>query len=182
MTDKEQDDIEQKEDDLISEERVDINTENGENEVLRAQILDLQDKVLRVMAESENTKRRYEKQIDEVREYAITNFAKDLLGVADNLSRAIKYMPLNLEGEVKSMFGGIEMTQKELHDVLLRYGIEPIEPMKGTIFDPNNHEAVLKIPADADNLAGTVGEMVQIGYRLKNRLLRPASVTVFSSM
>ncbi len=142
------------------------------------QITDLKDKLLRALAENENVRRRAERQQSEASQYAITGFARDVLSIADNLHRALEAVPEsardNAEGE--SFVSGIEMTERELLSSLERHGIRKIVP-EGEKFDHNLHQAVFEVE-DTDAPPGTVVQVVQPGYVIKDRLLRPAMVGV----
>lgn len=142
------------------------------------QIADLKDKLLRALAENENVRRRAERQQGEASQYAIAGFARDVLSIADNLHRALEAVPesvrSNSEGE--TFVSGIEMTERELLSSLERHGIRKIVP-EGEKFDHNLHQAVFEVE-DTDAPAGTVVQVVQPGYVIKDRLLRPAMVGV----
>lgn len=142
------------------------------------QIAELKDKLLRALAENENVRRRAERQQSEAGQYAITSFARDVLSIADNLHRALDAIPQgirdNADGE--TFVSGIEMTERELLASLERHGIRKIVP-EGEKFDHNLHQAVFEVE-DTDAPAGTVVQVVQPGYVIKDRLLRPAMVGV----
>jgi molecular chaperone GrpE len=144
----------------------------SEIEELKSQIELLKDKALRTVAESDNTRKRLEKMIDDARDYSIVSFAKDLLAVMDNLGRALEY-----RDKIDSVLTGVDMTKLELETVLKKYGIEALEPSIGDKFDYNNHHAVSQVVTDEQDSDSIVGVM-QVGYRIKDRLLRPALVTV----
>jgi molecular chaperone GrpE len=147
-------------------------------EALRAEIASLKDQVLRVAAEAENTKRRAEKEANDSRAYAIQKFARDLLGVADNLQRAMQHAPKDAADPlVKNLAIGLEMTEKELVGAFERNGLKKLDPPRGAKFDPHQHQAVQEQPA-ADVGAGGVLEVIQPGYELFGRLVRPAMVIV----
>lgn len=144
------------------------------------EIAGLKDKLLRAMAETENTRRRAEREKAEAQKFGITRFARDVLSVADNLSRALQALPEEARGEapepVKNLVTGIEMTARELEQVLGNHGVTPVSPA-GERFDPNFHQAMAEVPS-AEHPAGTVVDVYQVGYRIDDRLLRPAMVTV----
>lgn len=148
-----------------------------EKEDLKSQVTQLSDKLLRSMAEAENMRRRYEKMVEDTREYAIVNFAKDLLGVMDNLSRALAHKPEQLDIQTKGIFEGVVMTKDELNSVFKKHGLQPIEPAPGEKFDYNLHHAISQVATDEYN-QDTVVNLMQAGYKMKDRLLRPASVIV----
>jgi len=132
------------------------------------------DRYLRLSAEMENYKKRVEKEKSETYKFANENILKDLLPVLDNLERALEHG--RETGNLKALLDGIEVTHKSFWTVLEKYGITRIEAM-GEAFAPNHHEAVM-VQEDAQRPAGQVISQLQIGYRLHNRLVRPAMVVV----
>ncbi len=142
----------------------------GELEEARQQILYAQ-------AETQNVRRRLEKDAQDARAYAATNFARDVLSVADNLSRALDAMPAAMREDegYKSLIIGLEATQRELMSVFERNGITRIAAM-GLPLDPNQHQAMVELPSDVE--PGTIVQEMQAGYMIKDRLLRPALVAV----
>lgn len=145
----------------------------------KAIIDDLNDKVLRAMAEAQNTRRRADIDIQNAKSFSIQSFAKDLLGVMDNLYRAVETVSEEDAAEspkLKSIKDGVEITKKEMIQVFERSGIKRINP-QGEAFDPNLHQAISQVP-DANVAPGTVMQVLQDGYILKDRLLRPALVVV----
>ncbi|MCC8398277.1 MAG: nucleotide exchange factor GrpE [Rickettsia endosymbiont of Labidopullus appendiculatus] len=144
---------------------------------LKSQIEILQDKLLRTIAESDNTRKRLEKSIEEAKDYAIFSFAKDLLSVNDNLSRALEHKPQNMEGDLANIITGVEMTKSELTSILQKHGLESIEPLLGEKFDYNIHHAISQIVSDEYDQDSVIAVM-QSGYKIKDRLLRPAIVQV----
>ena len=147
-------------------------------DTLRAEVASLKDQMLRVAAEAENTKRRAERDANDSRAYAIQKFARDLLGVADNLQRAMMHAPTDAADPlVKNLAIGLEMTEKELMGAFERNGLKKLEPVRGTKFDPHQHQAIQEQPA-ADVAAGGVVQVIQPGYELFGRLVRPAMVIV----
>src|SRR5580658_3649330 len=150
----------------------------GDAEALRAEGASLKDPMLRVAAEAENTKRRTERDANDARSYAIQKFARDLLGVADNLQRAMQHAPTDAADPlVKNLAIGLAMTEKELMGAFERNGLKAIDPVRGAKFDPHQHQAVQEQPSD-DVPAGGVVQVVQPGYELFGRLVRPAMVIV----
>lgn len=133
--------------------------------------------VLYAHAETQNLRRRMEKELADARSYAATAFARDILSVADNLGRALAAIPAEHreDEKLKSLVIGIEATERELVNAFGRHGIEKIEAM-GQMLDPNLHQAMLEVPSDAES--GTIVQEMQAGYRIKDRLLRPALVGV----
>ncbi len=143
-----------------------------------AEIVELKDRALRAAAEVENTRRRLERDKDEAVKNAAGRFARDILPVADNLSRALASMPADAElsEPVKNVLTGVEMTERELLNVFERHGIKRIDP-RGARFDPNLHNAMFEVD-DPSHPAGTVVHMVSFGYTIGGRLLRAAEVGV----
>ena len=147
-------------------------------DLLRAEVASLKDQMLRVAAEAENTKRRTEREANDSRAYAIQKFARDHLGVADNLQRAMQHAPKDAgDPLVKNLAIGLEMTEKELMAAFERNGLKKVDPVRGAKFDPHQHQAVQEQPA-ADVGAGGVLQVIQPGYELFGRLVRPAMVIV----
>ncbi len=142
----------------------------GELEEARQQILYAQ-------AETQNVRRRLEKDAQDARAYAATGFARDILSVADNLSRALDAIPdaMREDEANKGLVTGLEATQRELMSVFDRNGIKRIASM-GLPLDPNQHQAVVELPSDEE--PGTIVQEMQAGYMIKDRLLRPAMVAV----
>jgi molecular chaperone GrpE len=140
---------------------------------------ELKDRVLRTLAEMENLRRRTEREVADSRTYAITSFARDLVGVADNIQRAldaVRDSGVALEGPAKALVDGVELTERELLKVLERNGVKKFDP-KGEKFDPNLHQAMFEVP-DARVPSGSVVQVIQPGYALGDRVLRPALVGV----
>jgi molecular chaperone GrpE len=148
-------------------------------EELQAENAELKDKLLRTMADMENLLRRTEREKSDTAKYAISGFARDVLSIGDNLHRAIDAVPKDAIADdpaLKSLMDGVEVTERELLNMLERHGIKQIVP-KGERFDPNFHQAMLEI--ENPNMdAGTVAEVVQPGYVIEDRVLRPAMVAV----
>ena len=143
------------------------------------EIADLQDKLLRALAETENLRRRSQKDREDAFKYSSANFARDMLSVADNLRRAIESIPEDGDPDGQSLVGfieGISLTEKELLSTLERHGIQKVEPI-GEKFDPQFHEAMFEVPT-RDAAAGTVVQVVETGYVIHDRLLRPAKVGI----
>jgi len=152
--------------------------EADEIAVLRAEAAGLKEQALRYAAEAENTKRRAEREANDARAYAIQKFARDLLGVADNLARALAHVPSDsADPAVKNFVLGVEMTEKELQGAFERNGLKRIAPARGERFDPHQHQAMMEAPG-TDVGAGGVVEVMQPGYELLGRLVRPAMVVV----
>ena len=134
--------------------------------------------VLYAKAETQNVRRRLEKDIADARTYAATGFARDMLSVADNLARALDVIPQELREDerLKGLVAGIEATSRELDKVFGLHGISRIAAT-GLPLDPNQHQAMLEVPS-AEAASGTVLQELQAGYMIKDRLLRPAMVAV----
>jgi molecular chaperone GrpE len=140
---------------------------------------ELKDRVLRTLAEMENLRRRTEREVADSRTYAITSFARDLVGVADNIQRAldaVRDSGVALEGPAKALVDGVELTERELIKVLEKNGVRKFDP-KGEKFDPNLHQAMFEVP-DARIPSGSVVQVIQPGYAIGDRVLRPALVGV----
>ncbi|WP_454758323.1 nucleotide exchange factor GrpE [Caulobacter segnis] len=149
-----------------------------EIEALKLEVAALKEQALRYAAEAENTKRRAEREMNDARAYAIQKFGRDLLGVADNLSRATAHSPReSADPAVKNFIIGVEMTEKELTGAFERNGLKKIDPAKGEKFDPHLHQAVTEQPS-TEVAAGGVVAVLQAGYELMGRLVRPAMVAV----
>ncbi len=146
---------------------------------LEEEIASVKDQFLRSMAEAENVRKRSERHLAEAHKYGVANFARAILTVADDLSRALSAVPEDQrqgEGLFQTLLGGVEAVERELVKVLDAHNIERIDPA-GEPFDPNFHEAMFEVP-DSDFPSGTVVQVIQPGYRLHDRLLRPARVGV----
>ena len=147
--------------------------------VLEAEVASLKDQLLRALAETENLRRRSQRERQDAVKYAAGPVIRDLVGVVDNLRRAMDSVtPEALENDphLKTLMAGLELTETELATVFERHHIVKIEPL-GERFDPHNHEAMFEIP-DPEAVSGTVLQVLQVGYRLHDRLLRPAQVGV----
>jgi molecular chaperone GrpE len=145
---------------------------------LRAETVALKEQALRYAAEAENTRRRAEREVNDARAYAISKFAKDLLGVADNLARALEHAPRDAEDQLtRNLAIGLEMTQKELLSAFDRNGLKRIDPAPGDRFDPHQHQAVMEQTSE-DLAPGGVVQLLQAGYELFGRIVRPAMVVV----
>lgn len=150
---------------------------NANIDKLLAEIQSLKEQVLRYAADAENTKRRAEREMNDARAYAITKFARDLLGAADIFDRAMAAAPTEVDGPMKNFIVGVEMTAKELQGAFDRNGLKRIEPAKGEKFDPHKHQAMMEQPGE-DVEPGGVIQVMQPGYELLGRLVRPAMVVV----
>lgn len=150
----------------------------GELKELQDQLEAAKQEVLYARAETQNVRRRMEKDIADTRAYAATGFARDILSVADNLSRALESIPADLreDEKLKGLVSGIEATAREIDKAFGLHGITRIAA-KGLPLDPNQHQAMLEIPSN-DVEPGTIVQELQAGYMIKDRLLRPAMVAV----
>jgi molecular chaperone GrpE len=145
-----------------------------------AHAAELKDRLLRTLAEMENLRKRTDREIADSRAYAVAAFARDVLGVADNMRRALDAVSPELrasaESGVKALIEGVELTERELQKALEKNGVSQFTP-RGEKFDPNVHQAMFEVP-DAAVPAGSVVEVVQPGYMIGERMLRPALVGV----
>ena len=150
---------------------------------LRAENDALKDRALRALAEVENVRKRLERERDEAKAYSVTRFARDLLNVADNLARALTTLTpdarARADDALKAVLDGIEATARELTATLGRHGVKEIQAL-GAKFDPHLHQAIAEVPAEGVT-PGTVVNVVQSGYIIGDRLLRPAMVTIAKS-
>jgi molecular chaperone GrpE len=141
---------------------------------------EFKDRLLRTLAEMENLRKRTEREVTDARLYGVSSFARDILGVADNMRRALDAVSPELrssaEAGVKALIDGVELTERELQKALEKNGVRQFSP-RGEKFDPNVHQAMYEVP-NASVPAGSVVEVVQPGYMLGERVLRPALVGV----
>lgn len=147
---------------------------------LQAERDDFKDKLLRTLAEMENLRRRTEREIADAKAYAVTSFARDMLGSSDNLRRALESVPAEAretaDAVFKALHEGVELTERDLLKTLERHGVRKIDP-QGEKFDPNLHQAMFEAP-DPSIPKGMVSKVVQSGYKIGERVLRPALVGV----
>ena len=148
-------------------------------EALKAEVETLKDQRLRALAEAENMRRRADKERKDAEVYGITKFARDMLGIADNFSRALAACPPAVrdaaDPQVKAVLDGVEATDRQLLASLERYGVKAVD-VSGK-FDPNLHQAIAEVPGNG-KAPGDIVDVVQTGYMIGDRLLRPAMVTV----
>lgn len=141
---------------------------------------EFKDRLLRTLAEMENLRRRTEREVADARTYAVTSFARDILNVADNIRRALDSVPADArsgaEGALKGLIEGIDLTDRDLAKTLERHGVKVVDP-NGQRFDPNRHQAMFEVP-NSEVPNGTVVQVVQTGYVIGERTLRPALVGV----
>ncbi len=149
-------------------------------EALQAENAELKDKVLRTLADMENLRRRTEREVSDAKTYGVASFARDMLTFVDNLSRAIEAVPVatreTAEPALKTFVEGIELTERDFVSRLARFGVKKIEPL-GKKFDPNLQEALFEIP-DESVPSGTVMQVVEQGFAIGDRVLRPAKVGI----
>jgi molecular chaperone GrpE len=162
----------------VPEDFLDTKGENEELAKLREDLATAKQDVLYARAETQNVRRRLEKDIADTRAYAATSFARDILSVSDNLARALGAIPADLreDEKLKGIVAGIEATGREIDKVFASHGITRIAAT-GLPLDPNQHQAMIEVPS-ADAEPGTIVQELQAGYMIKDRLLRPAMVAV----
>ena len=147
-------------------------------EDLKLKLKDVEDKLLRELAENDNLRKRHEKELSDSHKFSIKNFSLDILTVSDNFQRAIYSIPkddLEASSVLKNLVVGLESVEKEMHVVFERNGVKPFESM-GDTFNPELHQAVSY--KNSDKKSGVIIEEMQKGYKIAERLLRPAMVTV----
>jgi len=169
-----------------NEDQMSDETGNGVGDVhaviaaLQAESAELKDRLLRALAETENTRRRAERDRQEGSQYAVTQFARDMVAIADNFARALAACPpdklAQADPQIKAVIEGIEVTERQLLSTLERHGVKPIDT-DGAKFDPNLHQAIAEVAGEG-RPPGSIVNVVQTGYVIGDRLLRPAMVTV----
>ena len=148
-------------------------------DALQTELEDAREKMLRALADAQNTRRRAEKEVADTRKYAVSGFAGDLLAVADNLSRALDAVKTaELEGPAKTLVEGVAMTERSLLSVFERHGVKKIDPKPGDAFDPNLHQATAQFPSE--HASGAIAAVMAPGYAIGDRTLRAAMVAVSS--
>jgi molecular chaperone GrpE len=149
-------------------------------DALRAENAELKDRALRALAETENTRRIAAREKQEASQYAVTKFARDMVAIADNFARALAALPAEklaaADPAVKAVIEGVEATERQLMATLANHGIAPIDTTDGK-FDPNLHQAIAEVPGNGKP-GGAIVDVVQVGYTIGGRLLRPSMVTV----
>ena len=147
---------------------------------LDRELAEAKDRLLRALADMDNMRKRTEREVADARVYGISNFARDILGVADNMHRAMQALDDELRAKAdeatKALLEGVELTERELMNVLEKHGVTRVEPL-GQKFDPNRHQAMYEIE-DASVPSGSVIQVMQAGYLIGERVLRPALVAV----
>ncbi|MEF2072060.1 nucleotide exchange factor GrpE [Consotaella aegiceratis] len=163
-----------------SDQETSANADAERIATLEAENADVKDRMLRLAAEMENLRRRTAREIHDARQYAVAAFARDMLQVADNLRRAIEAVPAEASESgdtgLTSLLEGVEMTERSLLATMEKHGVKKLEP-EGQRFDPNFHQAMFEIP-NTEVPNGTVVQVVQAGYSIGDRVLRPAMVGV----
>ncbi|WP_010301303.1 nucleotide exchange factor GrpE [Candidatus Odyssella thessalonicensis] len=164
--------------DTSVEENVGRSVETAESDDLQAQLDKMKDQWLRAVAELENTRRRAQKEREDALKYAATNFSRDILSVYDSLSRAVEMVNQSgqISEDIKGFTEGVHLTLTELNNIFSRHGIQRLDPLNQP-FDPNYHQAMFEVPT-ADVEPGIVVQVMQTGFTLHDRLLRPALVGV----
>ncbi len=154
--------------------------EEGSTEALAKEAADARDKMLRTLAEMENLRKRTAREVSDARTYGISGFARDVLDIADNLQRALDAVPAEARAAadpgLKALIEGVELTERSLHNALEKNGVRRFDPA-GEKFDPNVHQAMYEVP-DPSVPAGTIAQVIQSGYMIGERILRPALVAV----
>jgi len=154
--------------------------EPGSVELLQKEAAEARDRMLRTLAEMENLRKRTTKEVADARLYGITGFARDVLDIADNLQRALDAVPAEARATADpgliSLIEGVELTERSLLNALEKHGVKKLDP-QGQKFDPNFHQAMYEVP-DASVPSGTVVQIMQAGYTIGDRVLRPALVGV----
>jgi molecular chaperone GrpE len=154
--------------------------EQGSAEALAKEAADARDKMLRTLAEMENLRKRTAREVSDARTYGISGFARDVLDIADNLQRALDAVPAEARAAadpgLKALIEGVELTERSLHNALEKNGVRKFDPA-GEKFDPNVHQAMYEVP-DPSVPAGTIAQVIQSGYMIGDRVLRPALVGV----
>lgn len=148
--------------------------------VFQAENEELKARNLRLLADMENMRKRFEKEKDEAMKYAVTKFAGDIVNVADNFERAVGAVPpgaAEADEALKSLIDGVNMTEREFINTLERHGVKRIDP-EGEIFNPHRHQAVMETAAPDGVANGTIIKVFQSGYMISDRVLRPAMVSV----
>jgi molecular chaperone GrpE len=154
--------------------------EVGSAEALAKEVAETRDRMLRTLAEMENLRKRTSREVADARTYGISGFARDVLDIADNLQRALDAVPAEAKASagpgLKALIEGVELTERSLLNTLEKNGVKKFDPL-GEKFDPNFQQAMYEVP-DASVPAGTVAQVVQAGYMIGERVLRPALVAV----
>lgn len=155
-------------------------TEQDELEALRAERDEMRDRFMRALADAENARKRGERDRREAEQYGGSKLARDLLPVYDNLNRALAAATDEQRAAAGALFEGVQLTLRELTNVMTKHGVKPISPAVGDMFDPQNHEAMFEAPLPGTK-AGQIIQVMTEGFLLHDRLLRPAQVGVSSN-
>jgi molecular chaperone GrpE len=150
-----------------------------ELEILRAERDELRDRFMRALADAENARKRADRDRKEAEQYGSTRLARDLLPVYDNLSRALDAAGEDVREQAAALIEGVELTLRELTNVMTKHGVTPISPVAGDTFDPQHHQAMFEAPVPGTK-AGQIIQVMTQGFMLHDRLLRPAQVGVSS--
>ena len=154
--------------------------EEGALDALTRELAEAKDRTLRTLAEMENLRKRTAREVSDARTYGISGFARDVLDIADNLQRALDAVPSEARAAadpgLKALIEGVELTERSLHNALEKHGVKKFDPA-GEKFDPNVHQAMYEVP-DPSVPVGTVAQVIQAGYMIGERVLRPALVGV----
>lgn len=154
--------------------------EGDELDALRTERDELRDKFMRALADAENARKRADRDRREAEQYGSTRLARDLLPIYDNLRRAIDAVPEDQREQSAALLEGVELTLRELTNVMTKHGVRPISPAVGDIFDPQQHQAMFEAPLPGTR-AGQIIQVMTEGFMLHDRLLRPAQVGVSSN-
>jgi molecular chaperone GrpE len=165
----------------VEPEEFEVTPQGDELDALRAERDELRDKFMRVLADAENSRKRAERDRKEAEMYGGTRLARDLLPVYDNLSRALQAIPEESRSASTALIEGVELTLRELTNVMSKHGITTISPAVGEIFDPQLHQAMFEAPLPGTK-AGQIIQVMTEGFLLYDRLLRPAQVGVSSTV
>lgn len=149
-------------------------------EALRAERDDLRDRFMRALADAENARKRSDRDRREAEQYGGSKLARDLLPVYDNLKRALDAVPDDIRTQAAALIEGVDLTLRELTNVMTKHGVKPISPAIGDVFDPQHHSAMFEAPLPGTK-AGQIIQVMTEGFMLHDRLLRPAQVGVSSN-
>lgn len=147
-----------------------------EQNSLENQINELKDQLLRALAENDNLRKRFQKEKEDALKFGVTNLAKDMISIADNLKRALENKSENSAALAEALISGVDLILKDVENIFLRHGIEQIKSL-GEAFDPHLHQAVFESESE-EHAPGTIMQVIQDGYKIQERLLRPAMVGV----
>lgn len=154
--------------------------EEGSRDALTKELAGAKDRTLRTLAEMENLRKRTAREVSDARTYGISGFARDVLDIADNLQRALDAVTPEARADaapgLKALIEGVELTERSLHNALEKHGVKKFDPA-GEKFDPNVHQAMYEVP-DASVPVGTITQVIQAGYMIGERVLRPALVGI----